>query len=317
MQRWARQCRGQCQRQYQCQRLSQRLGQRRRRFHSPNVTCSCAIVCSHYAPPVDSAGRESRRGGDGYDFRSRERTGEFVIVQYTLAGCGELFWGGKILQVPPGSAMFVSIPHDHRYRVPLDGTWDFVWMCLLGQDPREAWRAFQTRLGPVIDLTARPSLSTLLCSSVNEVLREPSLTAHRASALACSLSMAVADLAAGVTVTSLQATNLETAAQYCRDHATEELTIEALAAVAGLSRPHFTRSFTAAFGIGPKEFLTDLRLQHACELLRQGGLVAEVGYASGFHDPTYFCRVFRQGLGMSPGEFHDGGMFQHEHTRAL
>ena len=263
---------------------------------------------------VASAGRESRRGGDGYDFRSRERNGEFVILQYTIAGCGELFWGDKILPVPTGSAMLVSIPHDHRYRVPDGGSWDFLWICLIGQDPRETWRAFQTRLGPIIDLSTRSTLIHLLATNVAEVLRESSITAYRASALAYGLTMAVAEIAAEVTVPSAQSANLEAAAQYCRDHATEDLTVEALAGVAGLSRHHFTRSFTAAFGVGPKDFLTDLRLQHACELLRQGGLIAEVGLACGFQDPAYFCRVFRHGLGMSPGEFRDGGMFQHEHS---
>ncbi len=262
---------------------------------------------------VASAGRDSRRGGDGYDFRGRGRSGDFVILQYTLAGCGELTWGGLVRPVPPGSAMLVTVPHDHRYRVPDGGTWDFLWICLIGQDPREAWQALHTRIGPVVDLSDRPQLPALLAATITEALADRPLNAYRASALAYGLTMAVAEIAAEAPGPGLPSSGLARAAQHCREHATEDLTIAGLAALAGLSRHHFTRSFTAAFGMGPKDYLTDLRLQHACELLRQGGLVADVGAACGFRDPTYFCRVFRHGLGMSPGEFRDGGMFNHEH----
>ena len=37
--------------------------------------------------------------------------------------------------------------------------------------------------------------------------------------------------------------------------------------------------------------------------------VKEIAGACGFADCSYFCRIFREALGMSPGSFRRSGMF--------
>jgi AraC-like DNA-binding protein len=80
----------------------------------------------------------------------------------------------------------------------------------------------------------------------------------------------------------------------------EELTAEALAATAGLSRWHFQRCFRAAFGASPHEYLSRLRLQRAKELLARGGAVTEVCMAVGFSSLGTFSTWFTRGAGASP-----------------
>ena len=59
--------------------------------------------------------------------------------------------------------------------------------------------------------------------------------------------------------------------------------------------------FVAAYGLTPQEYLTSLRMAKARILLREGGhTVAEVSLSCGYTDPSYFARVFRAEVGMSP-----------------
>jgi AraC-like DNA-binding protein len=77
-----------------------------------------------------------------------------------------------------------------------------------------------------------------------------------------------------------------------------------LAARVGLSPAAFSRFFHRATGRGFTETLNDIRLGHACELLRETDrTVAEACYASGFENLANFNRQFRRRHGLSPTEW--------------
>jgi len=86
----------------------------------------------------------------------------------------------------------------------------------------------------------------------------------------------------------------------------EPLTIDELAAAAGLSRFHFARQFKAATGHPPHEYLVRLRVDRAQELLRQHGRAwnfAAVAHEVGFSDQSHLTRQFKRVVGVTPGEF--------------
>jgi AraC-like DNA-binding protein len=79
----------------------------------------------------------------------------------------------------------------------------------------------------------------------------------------------------------------------------EALTVEHLAAAAGLSRAHFSREFRRAFGDSPHAYLLTRRLERAAALLRGTELsVADICMAVGLQSvgsfTTSFVRMFRR-----------------------
>ncbi len=93
-----------------------------------------------------------------------------------------------------------------------------------------------------------------------------------------------------------------------RDHADrhyrEPLDLAALAAVAGMSKYHFQRLFTATYGLSPAAHLSMRRVERAQDLLRSTNLtVTEVCHAVGFSSLGSFSSRFRQLVGESPSEF--------------
>jgi len=93
-----------------------------------------------------------------------------------------------------------------------------------------------------------------------------------------------------------------------RDHAdrhyTEPLDLETLAAVAGMSKYHFQRLFTATYGRSPATHLSQRRVERAQDLLRATNLtVTEVCHAVGFSSLGSFSTRFRDLVGESPSEF--------------
>jgi AraC-like DNA-binding protein len=84
----------------------------------------------------------------------------------------------------------------------------------------------------------------------------------------------------------------------------EPLKISDLAASSFLSVGRFAEVFRAEIGCSPREYLGQVRIQAAKGLLLETDLtVAEIAARTGFQDPAYFTRFFRQQLGLSPSEF--------------
>jgi len=72
----------------------------------------------------------------------------------------------------------------------------------------------------------------------------------------------------------------------------------------GLSPAAFSRFFRRTTGRGFTETLNDIRLGHACELLRETDqTVAEICYACGFENLANFNRQFRRRHALSPREW--------------
>jgi AraC-like DNA-binding protein len=95
-----------------------------------------------------------------------------------------------------------------------------------------------------------------------------------------------------------------------RDHAdrhyTEPLDLAALAAVAGLSKYHFQRLFTATYGLSPAAHLSLRRVERAQDLLRATNLtVTEVCHAVGFSSLGSFSSRFRAVVGETPSAFQE------------
>ena len=87
-------------------------------------------------------------------------------------------------------------------------------------------------------------------------------------------------------------------------HLFEDLSLDELAALAGMSTPSFKRKFKQNLGESPGQYIKNKRLEHAAELLKSTlDSVADIAYACGFSDPNYFSKVFRQQYEHSPLEY--------------
>ena len=83
-----------------------------------------------------------------------------------------------------------------------------------------------------------------------------------------------------------------------------ELGLADLAAAAGLSKYHFLRLFAATYGLTPRAYLSERRIERAQDLLRCTGLtVTEVCFAVGFSSLGSFSSRFRALVGESPQQF--------------
>lgn len=83
----------------------------------------------------------------------------------------------------------------------------------------------------------------------------------------------------------------------------EDLCLEALAGVAGLSEFQLIGLFKRTVGLTPHAYLTQVRLNIACRHLRHGTPPADVAVQCGFYDQAALNRHFKRCYGITPLQF--------------
>lgn len=94
------------------------------------------------------------------------------------------------------------------------------------------------------------------------------------------------------------------AASYIQEHYTEDLSLDIIAGHLKVSPTYLSRIFTQEQGMGILEYLTDLRLRKARELLTQtNDRIYEIAKKVGYSDAVYFNKVFKKHTGKTPKEY--------------
>ena len=94
---------------------------------------------------------------------------------------------------------------------------------------------------------------------------------------------------------------------FIRDHFAEDISPADIAASAGVCERECFRCFKQELGTTPLATLTDFRLRKAAELLRETDRsVTDVAAACGFANSSYFGKVFRRRMNLSPLAYRRG-----------
>lgn len=88
---------------------------------------------------------------------------------------------------------------------------------------------------------------------------------------------------------------------YLHQHYAERITLKHLATMEYLSPSRYSALFRQIMGTAPQQYLIDLRIKNALNLLHATDLsVSEVARSVGYEDALYFSRLFHRHLGFSP-----------------
>jgi AraC-like DNA-binding protein len=96
---------------------------------------------------------------------------------------------------------------------------------------------------------------------------------------------------------------IQLAAEYMEKNFTKKMKLGELAELSGLSTSYFGQLFRQAMGETPVEFLHNIRVNHAIQLMGLGCSLEEIAARVGYQDPFYFSRIFKNRKGLSPSAY--------------
>ena len=106
--------------------------------------------------------------------------------------------------------------------------------------------------------------------------------------------------------TDTEGQRMSTIFDYCLSHFDERISLDEIAEIAAMSPTAFCRFFKERTNKTFSKFLTELRIEHACQLLRTPDnqeAIASIAYSCGFSSVSNFNRYFKKQKGVSPREY--------------
>ncbi|SAL50703.1 AraC family transcriptional regulator [Caballeronia cordobensis] len=214
---------------------------------------------------------------------------------------------GHRLVMPERTICVINPGNVHEGRPALEGGWDYRMMYVPTAD-----------LTSMLNRERRPLIGTLHFSET--VIDDPQTMrllydAHRcsestdihplekASRLTAALFQLVqrhAQTAPRTDVSTLLPGAVKRAREYIDAHFVENPTLDAIAAVAGMSSYQLIRAFKHAVGMAPHAYLVQRRVAMAKQLLLRGQPLRQVAIEVGYCDQGHLTREFRRFFGVPP-----------------
>ena len=261
--------------------------------------------------PADLAGIEMRRGINVARPVPRHWHEEFQLC-FVQAGSGELSYRGVNHTTPPGS-LFIVHPNEIHSNFAYGSNGcsystvyarpDLVSRAASQMTGRsQSIPFFSTSIiydRDILDLYTRLRLS----------IETPGSSLERESLLLQLLVDLItrhSETRPQVKPRGRERKSIRRVREYLIEHYAENVSLEELSRIAGLSPFHLNRVFSQEIGMPPHAFQTQVRIVEAKRLLRQGLSLSQVAAQMGFADQSHFTRHFKRLAVVPPGKYLEG-----------
>lgn len=236
----------------------------------------------------------------------KEGFGEYQIMQ-CIGGQGTFICDGRTYKIAPHDVVIFNphVPHIYFGHPSQSDPWMLNWICFMVQDTH----TFHQQLTPQGYAVLKNVKSPKLFGSFEQAvacLHQDTL-AHQleASGILYSIILELTAHQLGAHSEPDGLNFLAPVISYMQDHLTEDLPIEVLSAILGISPSYLCRKFKQLYNTSPIKYLIKLRMKKAQELLLTDPYLSiqSVAQQCGYHDTAYFCAEFKRHFRLTPTQY--------------
>ncbi len=202
-----------------------------------------------------------------------------------------------------GAGTTLVFPPHYRYRYSYDGgeALSYLWVHFTGSHAAFYLREFGFDPLPCLRLATGETHAAMHFGRLFDIF--PKEDCFRVYALGSLLEQILLSLARASRGGAAQNPIIRSL-RYIHASYTTDIRIPDLAAMDSLSHSRYNVLFRNVTGTSPRQYITELRMRHACELLRTTDMpIKQIGLLVGYHDPHFFSKLFKANLGLSPQEY--------------
>jgi len=230
----------------------------------------------------------------------------FHSIHYILSGEGELHMNGQTFRLGRGDGFYLSPRQVVHYIASESNPWEYRWVSFNGSQAQSTMNLTTVSdQNPVFhfdrdDRFARTMCEIYDCSHsghVADFLLTGRLYLFMADFVSLFRNESHADFEASREYVSQ-------ALRFIEGNLQKGCTVESLTRHLGLSRTYIYKIFMKHVGMSPTDYMANLRISHAKDLLRSSRCsVSEAALSVGYDDPFYFSKVFKKIVGKSPAAY--------------
>lgn len=239
----------------------------------------------------------------------------YILIHTVEGGYGTFVWQGKSYRLGRGDTFIIFPGVLFSYQADHAEPWSYRWVAVQGLQALEMLQRTGINITDPIVRSADPEHLAGLFATIERVLGQQSGETVTTLATDGWFRVLLAEFARlnshKLRYSTAEALTdservVEQAIRWFQTQYMLPVSIEKLAASLGYHRTHFTKVFKQLTSLSPKQYINQVRMERAKELLSTNLSVEQVGNSCGFTDPLYFSKQFKLWTGESPSQFREG-----------
>lgn len=238
----------------------------------------------------------------GYEFSAVR---DHYVIHVITSGVGYVEVSpGNFEMLTAGDAFLISPMKTITYRADQQDPWRYEWIGFNGIEAERLISLTDFHKNPIFHLPESSNLAKYLGDVRKVVGNTAADEALRTGRLYVFFSKLMRLSEKNQSIGRIGVDHMEKAVTFVMNNYSRHIDVSTIADYVGISRSHLYRLFMKRAGISPNEYLTRVRINQACALLRDASLtVRQVAHSVGFSDQLYFSRVFHKFKHVAPSNY--------------
>lgn len=226
-------------------------------------------------------------------------------ILYWTKGTGTLIIDGKTTALPERHAMFIPAGYPHEY-FPDGYVWDVHWVVPGGTSCQDILRNFGLTKPLVFPVPDTHTLEHTF-RKIHDALRTDSIFGnYRAAGYLYDFLIEFYRIISVGSAAQYYSPALMRALDHINSQYAQQITLEDLCAVSGVSKQHLCLLFRRTLSMRPMEYTAKRRIQAAKAMLTSTEkTIEQIADECGFGSESYFCKQFRRYEGITPTAFRN------------
>ena len=225
---------------------------------------------------------------------------------YVVGGTFRITIDGTEYKAKPGDWFFIPAGVIHRYSNFSDKSMEKYWMHFDLYPSSDLLTPLNVKYR--VDAARAPRVRELFAEFAQICNSRELYDRLRVKAIILSLLAEYIRLAGSNTEVDLEERNEEmrNVLSYIQQNFRRNLTTGELADICHMHPTHFIRAFKTKMAQTPHQYITDIRMEYARQLLdRSDRSIVEIAEDAGFYDPAHFSRAFKRYFAMTPTQYRN------------
>lgn len=241
-------------------------------------------------------------------FHYWQGTRDVYVLHYILNGEGTLLWKGQEYHLKKHMGFLVSPDVECKWTADKDNPWEYRWVAFSGE---KAWQIMALCSVNADNPIFEYNTSSFIPDRMKQIYESSQIPYVANFQMTGYLNLLLAEFIKRFPISNINQQDLtvqhvNNALTYIQLHYKEDITVEKIAKIIGINRSHLYKLFIKYTNTSPLEHIQNLRLGHACDMLKNSNLsISKVAFSCGFSDAYYFSRLFKEKNNMSPTEYRD------------